>query len=152
LEQLELKTTIRKTTGNSPARALRREGKIPAVLYGQKKEPVLLSVDVRNFERVIKKGSVGRSLLDLPILLFLGATVVSALLADNQLLSITTDPIQILGAVLTFFLIGAAVHQAKQLSLLTKLFLAGAWTRPGAGVHACFISGMDAAELALCLI
>ncbi|MFA4990201.1 MAG: NAD(P)/FAD-dependent oxidoreductase [Candidatus Omnitrophota bacterium] len=28
------------------------------------------------------------------------------------------------------------------------LFLTGAWTRPGAGVHACFISGMDAAKLA----
>jgi len=40
----------------------------------------------------------------------------------------------------------------KRLSQETKikgLFLAGAWTRPGAGVHACFISGLSAAELAL---
>lgn len=29
------------------------------------------------------------------------------------------------------------------------LFLAGAWTRPGAGIHACFVSGIDAARLAL---
>jgi prolycopene isomerase len=29
------------------------------------------------------------------------------------------------------------------------LFLTGAWVQPGAGVHACFISGMDAAKLAL---
>lgn len=29
------------------------------------------------------------------------------------------------------------------------LFLTGAWTQPGAGVHACFISGMDAAKSAL---
>ena len=29
------------------------------------------------------------------------------------------------------------------------LFLAGAWTQPGAGIHACFISGIDVAGLAL---
>jgi len=40
----------------------------------------------------------------------------------------------------------------NRVSLKTKvkgLFLAGAWTRPGAGVHACFISGLDAAGAAL---
>jgi len=29
------------------------------------------------------------------------------------------------------------------------LFLAGAWTQPGAGVHACFLSGFNAADLVL---
>ncbi|MDP2923599.1 MAG: NAD(P)/FAD-dependent oxidoreductase [Candidatus Omnitrophota bacterium] len=29
------------------------------------------------------------------------------------------------------------------------LLLAGAWTRPGGGAHACFMSGIDAAEIAL---
>jgi len=40
----------------------------------------------------------------------------------------------------------------KRLSQQTKikgLLLAGAWTRPGPGIHACFISGLDAAQLAL---
>ncbi|MFH0854988.1 MAG: NAD(P)/FAD-dependent oxidoreductase [Candidatus Omnitrophota bacterium] len=32
------------------------------------------------------------------------------------------------------------------------LFLTGAWTQPGAGIHACFISGMDVASLALKLL
>jgi large subunit ribosomal protein L25 len=67
LEQLELKAKIRKTTGNGPARVLRREGKIPAVLYGPKTEPTLLSVDVRDLERIFKTGSVGQVLLNLII-------------------------------------------------------------------------------------
>jgi large subunit ribosomal protein L25 len=67
LEQLELKAKIRKTIGNGPARVLRREGKIPAVLYGPKTEPTLLSVEVRDLERIFKTGNVGQVLLNLVI-------------------------------------------------------------------------------------
>ena len=67
MEQFELKTTVRKSIGNGPARALRREGKMPAVLYGPKTEPILLSVDIKEFETVIKKSSVGQALLNLVI-------------------------------------------------------------------------------------
>jgi large subunit ribosomal protein L25 len=67
LEQIDLKARVRKTVGNGPARALRREGKMPAVLYGPKTEPVLLSIDMREFEQVVKKGSIGSALLNLQI-------------------------------------------------------------------------------------
>jgi len=67
LEQLELKAKVRKTIGNGPARALRRDGKVPAVLYGPKTEPVLLSVEVRDIEQVLKSGNVGQVLLNLII-------------------------------------------------------------------------------------
>jgi large subunit ribosomal protein L25 len=67
LEQLELKAKIRKTIGNGPARVLRREGKIPAVLYGPKTEPTLLSVEVRDLEKIFKTGNVGQVLLNLII-------------------------------------------------------------------------------------
>ena len=67
MEQLELKTKIRKTIGNGPARALRREGKIPAVLYGPKTEPILLSVNIKDIEQIVKQGSVGQALLNLHI-------------------------------------------------------------------------------------
>lgn len=67
MEQLELKTKVRKTIGNGPARALRREGRFPAVLYGPKTEPILLSVEVRDFEQVLKSGNVGQLLLSLII-------------------------------------------------------------------------------------
>jgi large subunit ribosomal protein L25 len=67
LDFIELKTSIRTTTGNGPARALRREGKIPAVLYGPNKETVLLSVVVNDLEQVLKKSRSGQVLLNLVI-------------------------------------------------------------------------------------
>jgi large subunit ribosomal protein L25 len=67
LERFELKAKIRKTTGNGPARVLRREGRIPAVLYGPKTEPALLSVEIRDLEQIFKTGNVGQVLLNLVI-------------------------------------------------------------------------------------
>jgi large subunit ribosomal protein L25 len=67
LEQFELKCKIRKSVGNGPARALRREGKIPAVLYGPKTEPVLLCVETQDVELVFKRGNIGGLLLNLVI-------------------------------------------------------------------------------------
>ena len=67
MEQLELNATIRKTTGNSPARELRRGGHIPAVLYGPQTEPVLLSVNIKELEQVFKKGNIGSIILNLII-------------------------------------------------------------------------------------
>jgi large subunit ribosomal protein L25 len=67
LEQFEIHATVRKTTGNSPARVLRRSGQMPAVLYGPKTEPVLLSVNVKEFEQILKKGNIGSIILNLVI-------------------------------------------------------------------------------------
>jgi large subunit ribosomal protein L25 len=67
LEKIELQATVRKTVGNGPARSLRRIGQIPAVLYGAKTEPVLLSVNTRDVEQVLKKGSIGQIILNLVI-------------------------------------------------------------------------------------
>jgi large subunit ribosomal protein L25 len=67
LEQIDLKVQIRKTIGNGPARLLRRQGRIPAVLYGPKIEPVLLSIDNKDFEHLLKESSVGSVLLNLQI-------------------------------------------------------------------------------------
>jgi large subunit ribosomal protein L25 len=67
LEQFELNATVRKTTGNSPARELRRGGHIPAVLYGPQTEPVLLSVNIKELEQVFKKGNIGSIILNLII-------------------------------------------------------------------------------------
>jgi large subunit ribosomal protein L25 len=67
LEQIELNASIRKTIGNGPARALRREGRVPAVLYGPKSDPVLLSVGRQELDRVLKRGGIGQMLLKLVI-------------------------------------------------------------------------------------
>ena len=67
MDLIELKTKIRTTTGNGPARRLRMSEQIPAVLYGQKTEPVLLSVNKSDLEQVFKKGGIGQVILNLVI-------------------------------------------------------------------------------------
>ena len=67
MEKIELQATVRKSVGNGPARVLRRAGQIPAVLYGRKIEPVLLSVNTKDLEQILKKGSFGQFILTLVI-------------------------------------------------------------------------------------
>ena len=67
MERIELQTTVRKSTGNSPARSLRRAGQIPAVLYGPKMETVLLSVNIKDLAQVFKQGNAFQVILNLVI-------------------------------------------------------------------------------------
>lgn len=67
MELIELKTNIRTTVGNGPARRLRQTGQVPAVLYGPKTESVLLSVNKSDLDLVLKKGRSGQIILNLVI-------------------------------------------------------------------------------------
>lgn len=67
MDSIELQAATRTTTGNSPARALRREGRVPAILYGPATEPRLLSVVIRDMETIFKDSSVSRSIFNLVI-------------------------------------------------------------------------------------
>ena len=67
MEQIDLKARVRKSTGNGPARTLRREGRIPAVLYGPKTDSILLSIDFKEFEQIVKNANIGSVLLNLEI-------------------------------------------------------------------------------------
>jgi large subunit ribosomal protein L25 len=67
LEQIDLKAQVRKKIGKGPARVLRREGRIPAVLYGPKTDAMMLSIDFKEFEQIVKKANVGSVLLNLQI-------------------------------------------------------------------------------------
>jgi large subunit ribosomal protein L25 len=67
LELIELKTNSRTAVGNGPARRLRQKGQIPAVLYGPGTDSVLLSVNISDIDRILKKGRIGQVLLNLVI-------------------------------------------------------------------------------------
>ena len=67
MEKIAMKATVRKTKGNGPAKALRREGHVPAVLYGPDAEAILLSVNTRDFENLIKHRNINQLLLNLTI-------------------------------------------------------------------------------------
>lgn len=67
MEQLQLKANIRKETGNGPARVLRREGKMPAVIYGPDTEPILLALIISDLEQCLKNRNLNQLLFNLAI-------------------------------------------------------------------------------------
>ena len=67
MEIIELNANVRSTKGNGAARALRRDGKIPAVLYGRGIGSVSLTVDIKELETALKMGSIGQSLFNLKV-------------------------------------------------------------------------------------
>ncbi|MDP3286521.1 MAG: hypothetical protein Q8M56_18985, partial [Desulfobacterales bacterium] len=67
MELIQLKAKVRESVGNSPARALRRTGEIPAVVYGPGKDTVLLSVSTKELGDILKKSNVGQVILSLEI-------------------------------------------------------------------------------------
>jgi large subunit ribosomal protein L25 len=64
---MNLKATPREAVGNGPSRVLRRDGKIPAILYGPKTEPIKLTIDQADLEAIFKSGAVSQKLLKLKI-------------------------------------------------------------------------------------
>ncbi len=54
MEARELKANVRKESGKEQARRMRREGLIPAVLYGPGTDPVSLSVNASDLKTALK--------------------------------------------------------------------------------------------------
>jgi len=59
-----LKAEIREHTGTNAVQKVRKEGRIPAIVYGHKKTPVSISLDAHNFVEVLHHG---QRLLDVQI-------------------------------------------------------------------------------------
>ena len=53
--------------GNSPARQLRQQGMVPAVIYGLGKTPEMLSINFRDLEKVLKHSKTVQVMLNLNI-------------------------------------------------------------------------------------
>ncbi len=53
---LRLKAEIREQTGSKHAVNVRKQGRIPAIVYGHKKEPVAISLDAHNFVKGLHHG------------------------------------------------------------------------------------------------
>ncbi len=66
-EKANLKAELRETTGKSAARRMRREGKIPAVVYGRDEETRPLTLDAHDFQMLVKQHSLDTTLVDLEI-------------------------------------------------------------------------------------
>ena len=55
-ETYELKAEARDNVGKGAARATRREGRVPAVIYGDKKQPVSISLPYKEIDMKIRAG------------------------------------------------------------------------------------------------
>lgn len=71
----------RTTKGKGAARSLRRDGRVPAVIYGHHREPASLTVDAAALSRILTVGHGARALLDIAVD---GKPAVKALLREIQ--------------------------------------------------------------------
>src|SRR6185436_2856158 len=59
MAEVSLEVTRREKTGKEIAKKLRREGKVPAVVYGGKREPVAIEVDRKAVSELVQKSEHG---------------------------------------------------------------------------------------------
>jgi large subunit ribosomal protein L25 len=59
MAEVTLEVTRRESTGKEQAKKLRRDGKVPAVVYGGHKEPVAITVDRKAVSELVTKGEHG---------------------------------------------------------------------------------------------
>ena len=81
----------RQLAGRSTTRALRRSGRVPAVIYGDDKETLMVSIDGRDLEREIGRGGFGNRLYDVTI----NGTTHRVLPREVQVDPVTDVPIHI---------------------------------------------------------
>ena len=58
---------MRERAGKGPARAARRAGRVPGVVYGAKKDPVMITLDPRDLMKALKTGSFLATVYDLDV-------------------------------------------------------------------------------------
>lgn len=66
-EVIEIKASARPRSGKGAARQTRREGKVPAVIYGAQSEPVGIAIDSNELWKTINKGRFLASIFDIDI-------------------------------------------------------------------------------------
>ena len=67
MDQPQLAAQVRHTKGKQAAKKLRKSKKIPAIFYGPKSEPVMLTLDYPELERVLKQSTGENVILDLNV-------------------------------------------------------------------------------------
>jgi len=66
-EVLQLKAEARARAGKGASRAVRRQGNVPAVIYGGKQEPANIQVGERELTKLLHRGHFMNSIVDIQI-------------------------------------------------------------------------------------
>ena len=77
---IQLNAEIRKVAGKGAARAVRKNANIPAVIYGEKKEPVSIELNGRDFNMLLGQPSLRTKLFEIMV----GGNKEDAMLMDIQ--------------------------------------------------------------------
>ena len=88
-EIVTLEAEVRDRAGKGAARATRRAGRVPAVIYGDKKEPVMISLDPKEFGRQLNRAGFFSHLFDISI----DGVKHRTLPRDVQLHPVTDEPL-----------------------------------------------------------
>ena len=86
-----LAAELKERAGKGAARAVRRGGRVPAVIYGAKKDPVMISLDPRDVSREVNSGGFFATLFDIQV----GKGKERVLPRDLQLHPVTDQPLHI---------------------------------------------------------
>ena len=86
-----LSAEMRERAGKGAARATRRAGRVPAVIYGDKKESVMISVEPVELTKFIKTGGFFSTLLEVTV----GSDKHRVIARDIQLDPVTDRPVHI---------------------------------------------------------
>ena len=90
-EQLTLPAETRDRAGKGASRALRREGRVPAVVYGEKKEPLSIHVDQKSLNKMLSTGHFMNSL----VMIDVGGKVTRTLPKAVDFHPVTSAPIHV---------------------------------------------------------
>ena len=83
--------TLRSRVGKGSARAARRAGRIPAVIYGDKKAPLSIEVEERVVRKVIHESGIFGRLLDINV----EGDTTTVLTRDIQMHPVTDEPLHL---------------------------------------------------------
>src|SRR6187401_2828288 len=90
-EQLTLPAEARDRAGKGASRALRREGRVPAVIYGEKKEPLSVHVEEKLLTKMMSNGHFMNSV----VMVEVGGKPNRTLPKDVQFHPVTSRPIHV---------------------------------------------------------
>ena len=86
-----LNAELRERAGKGAARATRREGRVPAVIYGDKKESVMVSIEPIELKKLIQTGSFFSHLVEIKV----GNDTHRVVARDIQMHPVTDRPLHI---------------------------------------------------------
>ena len=87
-EQLTLSAETRERAGKGASRAMRREGRVPAVIYGQKQDPISIHVEEKVLVKMLSTGHFMNSV----VMIDVGGTATRTLPKDVQFHPVTDRP------------------------------------------------------------